>query len=72
MNFENALSELEETIKKLESGDTSLDEAMKLFEKGVGLTNTCRKLLSDAQLKVTQLIGGDKKEEIPFDTENIQ
>lgn len=71
MKFEEALNELEETVKKLESGETTLDESMELFEKGISLTRTCRKLLSDAQLKVTQLVGGEEKEEIPFDTENM-
>ena len=71
MKFEEALKELEETVKKLESGETTLDESMELFEKGISLTRTCRKLLSDAQLKVTQLVGGEEKEEVPFDTENM-
>ena len=71
MKFEEAMKELEETVKKLENGETTLDEAMELFEKGVGLTRTCQKLLGDAQLKVTQLVGNAEKEEVPFDTENM-
>ena len=69
MKFEEAMKELEETVKKLENVDTTLDEAMDLFEKGVGLTKTCRKLLSEAQLKVTKLVGGSEKEEVEFNTE---
>lgn len=68
MKFEEALKELEETVKKLESGETSLEEAMELFEKGVGLTKECRKLLEGAELKVTRLLNG---EEQPFDTGNM-
>lgn len=68
MKFEEALKELENTVKKLESGETTLEEAMELFEKGVGLTKQCTKLLEGAELKVTELLGG---EEQPFDTENI-
>ena len=71
MKFEEAMKQLEETVKKLENGDTTLDEAMELFETGVGLTRTCQKLLGDAQLKVTQLVGGAEKEEVPFDTEKM-
>ena len=71
MTFEEALKELEETVKKLEDGETTLDEAMELFEKGVNLTRTCRNLLSEAELKVTKLVGGAEKEEIEFDTENM-
>lgn len=68
MKFEEALKELEETVKKLESGETTLEESMELFEKGVGLTKECSKLLKGAELKVTQLLEGEEK---PFDTENI-
>lgn len=55
MTFEEALKELEETVKKLEAGETTLDEAMSLFEKGVMLTKNCRKMLDDAQLRVKKV-----------------
>ena len=72
MKFEEAMKELEETVKKLESGETTLDEAMELFEKGINLTRSCRKLLQEAELKVTKLVGsGENKEEVEFDTENF-
>lgn len=70
MKFEEAMKQLEETVKKLESGETTLDESMELFEKGVGLSRTCQKLLQEAQLKVTKLIS-ETDEEVEFDTENI-
>lgn len=71
MKFEEAMNKLEETVKKLESSDTSLDDAMLLFEEGVKLSRTCQKLLNEAQLKVTQLVGDADKTEVEFDTENI-
>ncbi len=70
MKFEEAMKQLEETVTKLESGDVSLEEAMELFEKGVGLSKTCQKLLSEAQLKVTKLIA-QSDSEVEFDTENM-
>ena len=70
MKFEEAMKQLEETVKKLESGETTLDEAMELFEKGVSLSKTCQKLLSEAQLKVTKLIAQNDSE-VEFDTENM-
>lgn len=70
MKFEEAMKQLEETVKQLESGNATLEEAMQLFEKGVMLSRTCQKLLSEAQLKVTKLIG-ESGEEVPFDTENL-
>ena len=70
MKFEEAMKELEETVKQLESGDTSLEDSMALFEKGVSLTRICQKLLNEAQLKVTKLIA-ENDSEVEFDTENI-
>ena len=63
LKFEDALKELELTVKKLESGETTLEEAMELFEKGVGLTKECRKLLEDAELKVTKLLADGTEED---------
>ena len=70
MKFEEAMSELENTVKKLESGETTLEESMELFEKGVKLSRLCQKLLNDAQLKVTKLVA-ESDIEVEFDTENI-
>ena len=70
MKFEEAMHELEETVKKLESGQATLEESMELFEKGVNLSRECQKLLADAQLKVTKLIA-ENDTEVKFDTENM-
>lgn len=68
LKFEDALNELELTVKKLESGETTLEEAMELFERGVVLTKECRKLLEGAELKVTRLLADGSEEE--FKTED--
>ena len=70
MKFEEAMKELEEIVKRLESGETSLEESMELFEKGVKLSRVCQKYLSEAQLKVTKLIA-ESDTEVDFDTENV-
>ena len=70
MKFEEAMKQLEETVKMLESGEVTLEESMELFEKGVGLSRTCQKLLSEAQIKVTKLIA-QSETEVEFDTENV-
>jgi len=70
MKFEEAMKKLEETVNKLENGDVSLDESMKLFEEGISLSRTCSKLLGEAQLKVTKLIA-ESDTEVQFDTENM-
>ena len=35
VDFEKSLDELEKTVAQLEKGDISLDESVKLFEKGI-------------------------------------
>jgi exodeoxyribonuclease VII small subunit len=55
-DFESALKELEALVERMESGDLPLEEALKLFERGVELTRTCQSSLKQAELKVEQLI----------------
>ena len=42
-NFETALDELEKVVKELEAGDLPLERSLALFEKGMTLSETCRK-----------------------------
>jgi exodeoxyribonuclease VII small subunit len=60
--FEAALNELEQIVGKLERGELKLEESLKLFERGVELTKSCRKSLETAELKVKQLLGGKAEE----------
>lgn len=53
--FEAGLAELEAVVKQLESGDLPLEKALELFEKGMQLSETCRKQLEDAETKVELL-----------------
>lgn len=54
--FEKSLARLEELVKRLESADLSLDEAMSLFEEGVKLSRDCQKKLEEAEGKVEILL----------------
>ncbi|MBC8226306.1 MAG: exodeoxyribonuclease VII small subunit [Gammaproteobacteria bacterium] len=54
-NFEQSLIQLETIVKKLETGNLTLEESMSEFEQGVNLTKTCDLMLKEAQLKVQQL-----------------
>jgi exodeoxyribonuclease VII small subunit len=56
LRFEDAYRELEEIVDQLESGDLALDESMALFERGRGLIALCETQLSNAELRVTQLL----------------
>ena len=55
-DFEEALVELEGLVERLERGDLPLDEALKLFERGVALTRHCQASLQAAQQKVEILL----------------
>ena len=55
-NFEKDLGKLEALVEELESGELSLDEALKKFEQGVKLTRSCQQALSEAELRVKQLV----------------
>lgn len=68
ITFEDALKRLEEIVKALESGNTPLEDSIKLFEEGVQLSAYCNKLLESAEQKVTMLIKGDGEDmkETPY------
>lgn len=51
-SFEAGLTELESVVKQLESGDLPLEKALQLFEKGVQLSEACRKQLEEAETRV--------------------
>ncbi|MCH9690200.1 MAG: exodeoxyribonuclease VII small subunit [Gammaproteobacteria bacterium] len=59
IQFEQSIQALEQVVSALEKGDASLDDALKQFEKGIGLTRACQTLLTDAEQKINQLINQD-------------
>ena len=67
--FETAMSELEEIVHALESGDLPLDEALKAFEKGMKLVRFCSGKLEEAEKKVTMLVRQENGEvdQVPFE-----
>jgi exodeoxyribonuclease VII small subunit len=66
--FEAALEELERRVRRLESGEVSLEEALALFEEGVELARTCHEQLEAAEQRVSALVHGARGvEERPFD-----
>lgn len=56
LDFEQALEQLQQTVKKLESGELSLDQALQNFEEGVRLSRLCQKQLGEAEQRVDLLI----------------
>ena len=55
-SFETSLEELEKVVKELEAGDITLEQALALFEKGIGLSESCRKQLEEAETRVEILL----------------
>jgi len=55
VDFEKALSRLQEISELLEQKDTSLNESVKLYEEGIELAKQCYDVLSEAELKITTL-----------------
>jgi exodeoxyribonuclease VII small subunit len=59
--FEASLDELEKVVKELEAGDLPLERSLELFEKGMALSEVCRKQLENAETRVEMLIRKEGK-----------
>lgn len=56
LTFEQAVKELEDIVRKLESGQIDLENAITFYERGNALQKHCQEKLSQAKLKVEQII----------------
>jgi len=56
LSFEVALEQLEAIVDRLEQGDLALEDALRAFEAGVGLTRRCAKQLTDAERRIEVLV----------------
>ena len=67
--FEKAMGQLEEIVRQLESGDLSLENAMKKFEEGMKLSKYCSRMLDETEKKITMLMSDEegKIHEKPFE-----
>jgi exodeoxyribonuclease VII small subunit len=54
--FEEALNKLEKIVSKLEQGDISLEDSLKLFEEGIRLSRFCNQKLEEAERRVEILV----------------
>lgn len=59
MSFEEALKELEEIVRGLESGSGQLDAAIDSYERGAALKKHCEAKLREAQAKIEKITGSD-------------
>ncbi len=67
--FEEQLAELEKVVDKLERGDLTLEENVSLFERGVALSNACKKQLASAESRIQVLL--DPKDTGPVRTAEL-
>lgn len=57
--LEERLGRLDRIVSALEADDVELERALELFEEGVGHVRAAEKLLSEAELKVEELVGDE-------------
>jgi exodeoxyribonuclease VII small subunit len=71
LSFEEAMESLEEIVSKLESGEVSLEESLKLYQDGKKLAKLLEERLSSAEEKVKELVKKDEGvfEEKPLNLE---
>ncbi|MBK8135094.1 MAG: exodeoxyribonuclease VII small subunit [Chloroflexi bacterium] len=55
LDFEQAFTQLQDTVRRLEAGDLPLEESVSLYETGRALAERCQKLLDGAELRVRKL-----------------
>ncbi|MGB9456512.1 MAG: exodeoxyribonuclease VII small subunit [Bryobacteraceae bacterium] len=60
-SFEASLEELEKVVKELEGGDLPLERSLELFERGMSLSEECRKQLEAAETRVEILLRKEGK-----------
>ena len=69
-SFEAGIAELETIVKEMESGELPLERALQLFEKGMQVSEACRKQLAEAETRVEVLLRRSQQVVAePFETE---
>ncbi len=54
-SFEAAITELEQLVRNMETGEISLEQALESYQRGVGLLRYCRNTLSEAEQRIRRL-----------------
>lgn len=64
-DFETAMTELESLVQRMESGELSLEDSLKEFERGVKLTRICQASLKVAEQRVRVLTESGEEAALP-------
>lgn len=65
--FEASMGRLEEIVRRMERGDVSLEDTLKLFDEGTALVQQCNKQLDETELTIVKLMKGEDGN--PIETE---
>ena len=72
--FEEQLTALETVVERLERGELSLEESVRLFEDGIRLSNACKKELEAAEGKIQMLVeqGSNQTKVVNLDVDDAE
>tara|TARA_B100001179_G_C18512940_1_gene369389 strand:+ start:648 stop:902 length:255 start_codon:yes stop_codon:yes gene_type:complete len=56
LKFEEALSELEDIVEKLEQGDIDLEDSISIYQRGVFLKEHCERKLKSAEMEINKIV----------------
>lgn len=73
LSFEEALTALEQVVRRLESGEEPLDQSIALYEQGEQLRRHCQARLDAAQMRIRQIVAdgeGRATATRPFDEDD--
>lgn len=70
-DFEKSFQQLETIVQRLEAEELSLDESLRLFEEGIGLSRFCHQKLEQIEKKIELILADAKGEPVtePFEPE---
>ena len=71
MNFESNMKELENIVEQMSQNTLSLEKSIELFEKGISLSKSCSKELSQAQQKIQKIINSNTEEDLKLEDFSI-
>ena len=73
ISFEQAVSELQSVVERLEAGKVALEDALALYERGVSLVKICNERLDLAEQRVSAVrFDGNTVTQEPFGTEVVK
>jgi len=72
--FEKSFQQLEKIVQRLEGEELPLDEALRLFEEGIGLSRFCHQKLEEVEKKIEVILADAKGEPRtePFEAETLE